>query len=246
MSTLIHTELLALRTVRTTWALVIGTVLLAGVLAGNSVLRAGEAGAASIGTSGALLAVLGAVGPGRFVALLLGVLAVTVDFRHGTATTRFLATPRRARVLAAKAATAAALSAAVAVAGLVLAVAIGVAAGAGRIWLINPDVVLRGLGLVLAYPLYALLGVGLGAVIGYQPLAVVLPLAWLLYLEDFALRFLPRATLPWSTGGVTAALGNSGTFADVLPMAVGGLALLGYALLAVGFGAVRLTRKDIT
>src|SRR4051794_13757795 len=104
MLTLIRTELLALRTTRLPWALLAGPVLLTAGLAASAVLDAGTNGAPSIGTAGAMLAVLDATGSGRLVILLLGVLAVTAEFRHGTVTGTFLQSPRRIRVLAAKAA----------------------------------------------------------------------------------------------------------------------------------------------
>ncbi|HEU4347876.1 MAG TPA: hypothetical protein VFR35_08815, partial [Actinoplanes sp.] len=70
MCALIRTELLALRTTRLPWALLAGAVLLTAVLAVNPVLTAGTGGAPSIGTAGALLAVLGATGRGSLVIML--------------------------------------------------------------------------------------------------------------------------------------------------------------------------------
>src|SRR6185312_726821 len=100
-------------------------------------------------------------GSGRLVILLLGVLAVTAEFRHGTVTGTFLHSPRRIRVLTAKAA----------------AIVVVAAAGAVSHALVNPDVVVYVAGLLLAYPLYGVIGVAAGALIVYQPVAVLLPLA---------------------------------------------------------------------
>ena len=105
LSSLMRTELLALRTIRTPWILAGVTVLVTLVLALTPVIDSGKNGAASIGTSAAMLAVLDAIAKGSVVVLLLGVLTVTSEFRHGTATVTFLQTPRRLRVLAAKAMT---------------------------------------------------------------------------------------------------------------------------------------------
>jgi len=74
MRTLIRTELLALRTTRLPWLLLAGAVLLTTAIAVDAVLGAGTNGAPSIGTAGAMLAVLGAAGRGNLVILLLGVL----------------------------------------------------------------------------------------------------------------------------------------------------------------------------
>jgi hypothetical protein len=246
MLTLIRTELLALRTTRLPWALLAGPILLTTVLAGNAVLDAGRDGAPSIGTAGAMLAVVGAVGPGRLVILLLGVLTVTAEFRHGTVTATFLHSPRRIRVLTAKAAAIVTVATVAAVAALAVALAVGLATGALSPALVNPDVIQNAAGLLLAYPLYGLIGVAAGALIIHQPIAVLLPLAWVLYLENFTLSLAPDAAATWSLNGVTAALAHSGTLPDVLPVAVAGAVLSAYALLLLSLGAARLVRRDIT
>jgi ABC-2 type transport system permease protein len=246
MFPLVHSELLALRTIRAPWALAAGAILLTAVLAVTPVVRAGQAGNASIGTAGALLAVLGATGRGSVAALLLGVLTVTTEFRHETVTATFLRTPHRRDVLIAKTAAATLIAAAVAVADLAVVVAVGVPTGAVQPAMLNPDILLHEAGLLLAYPLYAALGVGLGALIIYQPVAVVLPMAWVMFAEDLLLHLVPNVVTPWSLGGVTAALANAGDVARVLPMAVGGAALLGYALLLLFLGGGRVLRRDIT
>ena len=56
LSSLIETELLALRTIRTPWILAGVTVLVTLVLALTPVIDSGKNGAASIGTSAAMLA----------------------------------------------------------------------------------------------------------------------------------------------------------------------------------------------
>lgn len=246
MPSLIGTELLALRTTRLPWALVGGAVVLTAVLAVNPVLAAGTDGAPSIGTAGALLAVLGATGRGNLMILLLGVLAVTGEFRHATATATFLRTPHRIRVLTAKASAVVVVAAVAAAADLAVAVAVGLATGALPGALLNAEVVLHVAGLLLAYPLYGLIGVAAGALIVVQPVAVLLPLAWVLYLEDFVLRLAPYAVTPWTLNGVTAALARAADVADLLPMAVGGAVLLAYALMLFTAGAARLAYRDVT
>jgi ABC-2 type transport system permease protein len=246
MVALIRTELLALRTIRAPWLLALVAVL---ITLGNAllpVMGAGQAGDPSIGTGGALLAVLGAISRGSAVCLLLGILAVTREFRHGTATATFLRSPRRVHVVIAKTAATALIATAWGMATLVVVLAVGLPSGAVQASMLNPDVLLRETGLLLAYPLYAVLGVGLGAVLLYQPLAVVLPLAWLLFAEGLLLHLVPKSWAPWSLDGVTAALANAGDYPHVLPVPVGAAALLGYAVLLVSLGAIRVVRRDIT
>jgi len=246
MPALVRAELLALRTTRMPWALVVTAVVLTAALAVDPVLDAGKAGAPSIGTAAALLAVLGAAGRGGLVVLVLGVLAVTAEFRHGTASATFLGTAQRARVLVAKGAAVMLVGVAVAVVDLAVASTVGLASGVVQPSLLNPDIVLRVVGLLLAYPLYGLIGVGIGALVIYQPVAVLLPLAWVVYLEDLALHLVPRPVAAWSAGGALAAFSNAGDVTDVLPMAVGGVLLVGYALALLSLGTVRIVRRDIT
>jgi ABC-2 type transport system permease protein len=245
LSSLIQAELLALRTIRTPWILAGVTVLVTLVLALTPVIDSGKNGAASIGTSAAMLAVLDAIAKGSVVVLLLGVLTVTSEFRHGTATATFLQMPRRRRVLAAKAGTVIAVGSALAVVNLAAVLAVGLSTGAVQLSMLNGDVRLHMLGLVLAYPLYGALGVGIGALFIHQPVAVVVPLAWLLLEHGFADN-LPRTARPWSLSAVTSALANAGYVEAVLPVLAGGLALLGYAALVLSLGAARVLRRDIT
>lgn len=243
---MLRTELLALRTIRAPWTVAGLAVALTGALAVNAVLNSGRAGAPSIGTAGAMLSVLGAVRYGALAVLVLGVLAVTVESRHGTVTATFLQTPKRLRVMTAKAGAIALAAAAVAVADLAVALAVGVSTGAVQRDLANADIALHVLGLLLAYPAYGVLGVGIGALIGCQPVAVLLPVAWVLALEDMALTLLPPAVGRWSLRGLSSALANAGDVADVVPMAVGGVALAAVTAALWGLGALRIARHDVT
>ena len=178
---LVRTELLKLGTTRAPWLLAGGTLALTFLLALQPVTRAGRDGAPSLGTVGAALGVIDAVGRGALVALLLGVLVVTSEFRHKTAGTTLLQTPNRTQLVIAKAAASSVVGLALGIAALLVVLAIGTVSGALRPELVNSDIAVRVLGLALTYPLYALLGVAVGALLNKnQPLAVILPTVWLL------------------------------------------------------------------
>src|SRR3954454_19227847 len=157
LTTLVRTELVALGTVRGPWLLVAGTVVGTAVPALLHVLDAGRRGAPSIGTSGAMLAVLDTAGNGNKVALLLGVLTVTAEFRHNTVTVLFLHLPRRTRVIMAKAVTVALVGAGVGVLDLAVALAVGLPSGAVPWSVLNCDIPLQSFGQALPCPVYALL-----------------------------------------------------------------------------------------
>jgi ABC-2 type transport system permease protein len=245
MFAVVQAELLGFHTVRSRRALAAGAVLLTCVLAITPVVDSGKAGHPSVGTSGAMLAVLSAVGAGRFVVLLLGVLTVTGEFRHGTVTATFLQTPRRVQVLVSKAAVTVLIGIVLAAVDSAVVLAIGLSTGAVQPSLLNGDIALRVLGLLLAYPAYGLLGIGIGALVLYQPAAVLLPLAWVLYLENLVVRLVPRPFQPWSLGNVTSALANAGDVRDVLPVLGGGTVLLTYAVLFLCLGIARVVDRDI-
>jgi ABC-2 type transport system permease protein len=247
MLTLLRTEMLKLTTTRWPWILVALTLAATAVQALQPVYKSGRDGDPTLGTALAELAVLDALGRGALVALLLGVLIVTSEFRHNTVTASLLESPRRGRVVTAKALVAVSVGFALGLAGLVIVLAVGLVSGAIQPQLVNGDIVLRVIGLVLTYPLYALLGTATGCLLARnQPLAVVIPVLWLAGLEGFALSSVSQSVRVWSFLGTTAALQNAGDVPLVLSIWAGAGALLGYALLLFGAGALRVARADIS
>ena len=244
---LVRTELLKLGTIRSPWLLAGGAVAVTVLLALQPVTRSGRDGAPSIGTVGAALGVFDALGRGALVALLVGVLVVTAEFRHQTVGTSLLQTPNRIQLVVAKSAASSLVGLALGMSSLIMVLAIGAVSGALPLELVNSDIAVRVLGLVLTYPLYALIGAAVGALLNRtQPLAVVLPIAWLVAVEGLVTSALPQEATSWSIGGVTAALQHAGNLPYVLPVWVGGGALLSYALLLLAAATLHLNRTDIT
>ena len=124
MTRLVQAELLKLRTTRTARALLAlaaaGTAALVAVV----LLLAGQPGQPALGDDALRLLVLVPAQPLTLAALVLGILGMAGELRHGTATPTFLVTPRRGRVVAAK-------LAAAGLTGLAMAVAV-LGGGAGR------------------------------------------------------------------------------------------------------------------
>jgi ABC-2 type transport system permease protein len=242
---MLGTELLKLRTVRAPMLLMTTGVLLAAFLALQPVARAGIQGMPSAGTAALMLAVLSAAAHGQLLALVIGVLAVTGERRHGTLTVTLLQAPHRVRLMYAKAVAAALSGLLLGLLSLAVAASVAMSSGALRATLVNGDVILATAGQVLAYPLYALLGVGIGALLmASQPIAVLLPVAWFLILETYA-AVLAGNLSAWLPEQLTAALANAGDLPHLLPVWAGGLGLLGYGLLLAGTGATRLARSDV-
>jgi ABC-2 type transport system permease protein len=247
MSIRVRTELLKLGTTRGPWILIFTALALTALLALQPVLNAGRNGAPSIGTVGAELGVLDAMGRGALVALVIGVLIMTTEFRHQTVSASLLSSPRRMELINAKAVAAMLVGLLQGSAAMIIVLVIGAMSGALQMGLINGDVALRLAGLLLTYPLYAMIGAGIGALLARnQPLAVVLPILWLGWLEAFALSSLGDRLLLWSIGGTAAALQNAGNVPQVLSVWLGASALLAYALIFLITGGIRLFRADIS
>lgn len=249
MTALLRAELLKVRTTRLVFGLLAaatGLVVL-GVVA--SILTAGDNGMPALGSAEGVRNVFGSGGVASVLALVMGILLVTGELRHGTITQTFLLTPRRPLVVAAK-------LAAMVVVGLVFgAVASGVNLAVAVPWLaakdaalgpVSGDIAAVLLASLLSCVLYGLIGVGVGALIRNQVAAVVIALVWEFVLEGIVVALLP-AVGKWLPQGASSALSQE-TLSDgtLLPAWAGGLVLVGYAVVFAALGARLLVRRDVT
>ena len=108
MIRLIRTELLKLTTMRLTYGLLAIAAALTALfsLLENSRAGASGTGVPPISTADGLRTVTTVTGFAMLLSAVLGSIVANGEFRHSTATQTYLATPRRVRVLAAKAAAA--------------------------------------------------------------------------------------------------------------------------------------------
>jgi ABC-type transport system involved in multi-copper enzyme maturation permease subunit len=239
VTALFRSELLKLRTTRTAVVLALGLYAIALIAAVGSLIvndsldrsvQADLPGAAAF-------AVL--------FSILFGILVMTGEYRHGTATPTFLATPRRERVLAAKAVAAAVGGLTLALSALVLvyAVAIPWLLVTGHSVLLFEREPLRGaLGLVAAAAIWGALGVGVGAVVRSQVGAMIGALVWFLILEPLV-GHLVSSVAPYLPG---AALGAIFEGSEELSSWAGAAVSLGYAAAFCLAGTVLTVRRDIT
>lgn len=244
MTALIRSELLRLRTTRATWGLLAAALVLtlgreAMVLAGIGGIDAPARGSAEMRD-----ALLGSTGLGLLAVLLLGVVVATSEFHHATVTSTFLATPRRWRVLAAKAAACALVAPPVAVLLLVVAWITGVLAGAVDTTVVTQMWSSAATSMVIA-ACWALLGFGVGVAIRNLTVAVIVPLVWFLVIETLVPAYGLSRLLPWLPGGATTAAGG-GHFPGALPAWAAFLVLVAYVLALVVPGARAIARRDIT
>lgn len=242
MTALVSTELLKLRTIRTTWVLLALAVALAALSVAVTVATATEMGL-DLETAEGTRTLVAAGAP--ILVLFLGIVMTTGEFRHRTITSSLLATPERARVVLAKAAAAALAGLAFALVTLAVTFAIAVpwlaAEGLDVAWS-GRDVWVPVLGVVVAATLEGPLGVGVGALLPNQVAALGAAIGWSFVVEPLLVQFLPSVG-QWVPGGASAAL--QALPLDLLPMWGGGLLFAGYALLALVAGAAALRSRDI-
>jgi hypothetical protein len=193
--------------------------------------------------------------------LLIGTLMVTTEFRHKTLTPTFLATPRRDVVLWAKLAVGILLGVLFGVIGVISSVApaAGFLVGYGVDTELSSSDTWTLFGrMIIAFVLWVLIGVGVGALVRNQVGAIVGVLVFTQFLEPVGraaasfveglsevTRFLPGAA---SDALVGASVFNTATpsTGDQLEWWVGGLVLLGYAVVLVAVGHLTSWRRDVT
>ncbi len=247
MSALLRAEARKFLTTRST-LVVAGFVVVYPVLSLLPVVFAPEAPKVDDGT---ILDILrGGAGVLSLAALLLGILAVAGEHRHGTIIPSLLVAPRRRRFVAAKLGSQAALAL-----GLSLAVcAVGLIVGAWYLASrdVTVDVVSSGVlataaatGVVAA--LYALAGTAVGTLVRNQTAAVAGALVWVLAVENAVPLVLHQPGLKRGLPGglsdrllhVADPVANSGSASLAL------LLFTGIAVVLAGAALVAITDTDI-
>jgi hypothetical protein len=181
---------------------------------------------------------------GMIFAALAGALAITAEIRHGTIRPTFLVEPRRGPVIAAK----------LVVGGLVGIIygllAEGLMAAAATIAFSVrgiPNELTAGdytrilVGGAAAAALWAILGVGFGALVRNQVTTLVGILSWMFLVESVFEGFVPGAAKLMPGGAGLSLAGNE----HKLSIAVAALLLVAYATAASTAGWVATLRRDV-
>lgn len=258
---LLRSELTKILTTRLWWGLLVGALVLTAIQSGALASVAGLDSGAPTGLPGLddpavvrSVYASSAFSGAYILALVLGVTGMTGEYRYQTASPTFLATPRRGRVVAAKAAAHVIVGFGYGVAALTVAFAVGGAV-----------ILLRGYGLGLDTPglwraaalgalgvgIWTLVGLGIGTLVRNQVGAVLLAVVVTFLLEpllglalaaldlDAVGRFLPSAASSALTEEVSPMV-------ELLPWWAGGLVLAAYGAAFAGVGALLTVRRDVT
>ena len=251
MNRLVAAEILKLRTTRTFYVLM--TIAVALVVLPTipiSALAHFEAAAENGPTEWFLYFIGGLI---QSFALVLGILAATTEFRHGTITPTLLVVPDRTRLMVAKL-----------IAGLLVGLVLGLVS-TGLIELIvagfasardfdaGDNQLPMLLGGTLTTALYTAFGVGLGTLVRNQVGALVGALIYVYVVEPLAggllgLWHVTENIMPrYSLGAVGNGLSGIDVSSDqVLGQVPAGLLLLLYTAIFVVAGLLMMRRRDIT
>ena len=236
-----------MRTTRTNLGLVLGLValILFGVTAGAF---GSEADLSTLEAQREL------VGNGAFAAVfaaMIGVMAMTSEFRHGTIRATFVFTPARTLVVLAKLAASFVVGIGFGALGASLALGTGTAIIRGRgydVLIDSGDVRKLLVGTILMSGLWAALGVGLGALVRNQVLAIVGLFAWVFVVEIFVFQYLPGVGRYAPGAAGTAMTGDTvgDSSVHLLSAPAGAAILAAYTGAFALAGALALHRRDVT
>jgi hypothetical protein len=250
---LIRSEWLKLRTTQVWLWLLLGSFALTALSVVGTILSDGQDGNQTppLASAAGQRNLFSGSAAGSVFVCMLGIIGITAEYRHLTATPTYLATPRRNRVVAAKLVLYALVGLGFAVLSALVLIAMSVPwlrAKHISVSLTENRIPLVLLAAVIVVAIYGIVGVGVGALIRNQVAAVVITLAYLFVIEGLlsvipgvkeAYRYLPGG----AARAVTQASAGDTTLLDPWQ---GGLLLAAYG---IGFAVIAgwLTiRRDVT
>jgi ABC-2 type transport system permease protein len=250
MIRLVRAEWTKLFTTRVWIGLLLGACVMVGGFAALLTAFAGnaESGLPPVGTPAFEQVALSQATNATVLFLILGIIGMTQEYRHRTATPTFLATPRRWKVVVAKLVAYALVAvpfALVLLAVNVLVVSLYAGARGAAPSLTGDNLEVLGTS-GLALVIYALMGVGLGALLRNQVGAIVGGLVYL-YVVEPIIRAIPATSgaYKWMPGGGLEAMTATFQGPDLLGAWQGGLLLVAYGLLAALLGTLLAVRRDV-
>jgi hypothetical protein len=251
MIRLLRAEFLKLRTTQVWFWLLLGVIAVSGLL-----IVGGLAPSNGVQDASDVPDLFASASTAYIVVFTLGVLGVTTEFRYQTITATLLVTPSRWAVVTAKMITYAILGVAYALVAVATQLAVAVP------WLAAKDidvdygsdhVVHAILGVFAVVALYGIIGLGVGALVHNQIVAVVVGIIFLLVLQNIIL-LIPgvRYAWPYTPNGASQAIlhttGSTEVTDGVHLLSAGGgvVVLLLWAFVPAILGAAITMNRDIT
>jgi ABC-2 type transport system permease protein len=245
---LVHAEFLKLRTTQVWFWLLLAALALA------AISTIGPIASGAIQNSGDLPDLFTGAGTSYLPVFVLGVLGVTTEYRYQTITPALLATPTRWALVTAKMITYLLVGAAYAVLCLLVQLAISVPWLSAKdidVTLASNDVPRALVSVFTVVVLFAIVGIGVGALVKNQIVAVSVGII-VIQVVNPLLGAIPkvRAVFPYTPFGGLSALLNSGKRAAdgfaLLPHWGGAVVLALWAFIPAAIGAAYTMNRDIT
>lgn len=197
--------------------------------------------------------IIASAGSASVFVLILGIVAMSGEYRNQTITSTFLTTPVRWRVIVSKMATFAILALVLAlilwfIASITTMLLLGTQDSAPFEW--SAAFAILG-GTLLGLVLFAILGVAIGSLITSQVAAIIIALVFTFAIEPLLTVFF-LSVGKWLPGNALNAILQTGTgdpesnASDLLDAPVGVLVLVGYTVVFAVAAAVITNKRDIT
>ena len=237
MRTALSSELIKITSTRTFYGLLAGAVAVVALTTWSAIANIGAANVEGH-LSDHQMFYLSAINLSVF-AVIVGIRAITDEFRHGTVVPGVLIDAPRRRFIAAKAIVAATAAAVIAATAQLVMAVLATTLTSGSLIVDASD--LRAMaGLTLSLAMWAAIGVGAGAVVRHQVAAIVGAIVWVLVIENLGAGLLGDAGryLPGSAAHALAGL------PDLLNVPAAAAVLTTYATAALVAGYVSTVRRD--
>ncbi len=245
MLPVIRSEFRKLSTVRSPWLLLAaGPLIVAAGVTGLVVSRA------NLRDPGVQRTALAHIGLAAIITLIFGILAIAGEYRHGTITATFLSFPDRGRVVTAKLTVYALAGLAAGLVSALVAVAVSAAwwTARGDTFRFSAAAWRTLAGGIAVNIAFAMIGVGLGALVRNVTGAVAAALAWIALIEGIAGQVLGPGLARWLPFAASQALDRSSLLGPgrPLPQWGGAVVLLGYTAAFAAAAAFITLRRDVT
>jgi ABC-2 type transport system permease protein len=245
---IVRTELLKLRTTRLWWGLTLGLLGLSALGAILTLVFAGQEAGFTLGDEAQQRSLFGSAGFNSVFALVFGIIGMAGEYKQGTITPTFLASPRRWRVVLAKAV---AYGFAGFLLGLVSSILVAVISYVGlaikdiEVVMTTSEVIELFGGSTATATFYGVLGVAIGAVIPNQIAALIAALVEQLIAEPLLFNFFPEEAR-FLVGGASSILSGSPNVGATLSLWAAAGVLAAWCVALLSLGSLITERKDIT
>jgi hypothetical protein len=238
---LLQSEWLKLWTTRTTW------VMLGVALVGEGLFAGLYVGLAPISEIGDIDGVATGTGLLLVMMLVLGVLIATTEFRHGTASSTFLVSPRRYPAVLAKLGVALLVGLLAGVVYLFVNAGLALPLFSDRGGDLPPtgDLVEVYAGVVVSYAIICAFGLGVGAIVRNQVGSILAAIAFFFVLSPLP-ELLPGSIGDYFPAQAIGSLHGSSEGDGSLNQVSGGLVFAAWAAGLVALGTLLICRRDLS